>query len=275
MQEKKLPIFPKAENVSLKILSIYQQRRKTIMPVNTLNNEKTEAIKASLVVLLNQLENRKQRIIPKKAYIYIDDKIAPYIPRDEIEFLNIGISTLSNLNKQFESVDDLNSVKKLRQAELLFSKSTGLKDFTFPDYKSWINPTFLIYVEIEIQLDGFDRKAIDLLHRGYKSAGEEASWVVFNLRNLNQWFFKEKRIDYEDYRSKTLDLINQCRPELAQHRGYKKLLGNLILLILTLGTAFIVNKTINGHFLFFQKTDSAKQLDELSQILAGEKHLLP
>jgi len=66
---------------------------------------------------------------------------------------------------------------------------------------------------------------------------------------------------------------------LEQHRGYKKLLGNLILLILTLGIAFIINKFIinkalNDHFLFFQKTDSAKQLDGISQ-LVSENYLSP
>ncbi|HEY2567608.1 MAG TPA: hypothetical protein VGH95_07920, partial [Candidatus Aquirickettsiella sp.] len=95
------------------------------------NNNKTEAIKACLLVLLNTLENKKQMIATKKSYIYIDDKIAPYVPRDELDSLNIGTSTLSNLIKQFKSVDDLNSVKKLRQTELLFFKTDSLSEFKF------------------------------------------------------------------------------------------------------------------------------------------------
>ncbi|HEY2566537.1 MAG TPA: hypothetical protein VGH95_02350, partial [Candidatus Aquirickettsiella sp.] len=95
------------------------------------DNNKTEAIKDYLVVLLEKLENQKQIIATKKSYIYIDDKVAPYVPRDELNSLNIGTSTLSNLIKQFKSVDDLNSVKKLRQTELLFFKTDSLSEFKF------------------------------------------------------------------------------------------------------------------------------------------------
>jgi hypothetical protein len=40
------------------------------------------------------------------------------------------------------------------------------------------------------------------------------------------------------------------------------------LVILTLGTAFIINKAVNGQFLFSQKTDSAQKLDDLTQTVS-------
>ena len=270
MQEKKLPIFPKAENVSLKILSIYQQRKKITMPVNTLNNEKTNSIKESLAELLNQLKGVKRTFNEVVEFAGIG---LPFPFHFDIGALNKGIHTLERL--KFTSVDDLDSVKKLRESELFFLKTDGLKEFKFPDYKSQIEPTFLIYVGIEIQLDRLSKKTDDLYRRGYHSEGIIAKGVETELKKLNHWFLEEKRIDDDDYKTRALTVIDEARPILAQHRGCKKILGNLTLLILTLGTAFIVNKTINGHFLFFQKTDSAKQLDEISQILAGEKHLLP
>lgn len=268
MQEKKLPIFSKAENVSLKILSIYQQRKKITMPVNTLNNEKTNSIKESLAELLNQLKGVKRTFNEVVEFAGIG---LPFPFHFDIGALNKGIHTLERL--KFTSVDDLDSVTKLRESELFFLKTDGLKEFKFPDYKSEIEPTFLIYAGIEIQLDALLKKANDLFCRGFSDAGNTAHKLIFDLKELNRTYSQEKK--HEKYKFIANNIIDEARPILAQHRGCKKILGNLTLLILTLGTAFIVNKTINGHFLFFQKTDSAKQLDELSQILAGEKHLLP
>lgn len=227
------------------------------------NNNKTEAIKAYLVVLLERLENQKQIIATQKSYIYIDDKIAPYVPRDKLESLNIGTSTLSNLIKQFKSVDDLNSVKKLRQTELLFLKTDSLSEFKFPDYQSNISPDFLIYADIEIQLDVLDKKALELLHRGHTLVGTEASWVVLFLRNSNQLYFQEKEIDYFEYKTNVLPVFDRARPLLEQHRGCKKILTNLVALISTLGIAFIVNKCINNRYLFFPETKSSELLIEL------------
>lgn len=227
------------------------------------NNNKTEEVRQALVTFLSSLKDAKDGMEGLNYHTSFPLFGEIYTVREEIENLKEGIRILKAI--QFKSVDDLVSVKRLREAELFFSKNDVSKDFKFPEYQSHINPAFLMYVEIEIQLDALDKKALELFHRGYKSAGEGASWIVFNLRNLNQWFFQENRIGYDDYRSRTIEVIHQNRSELDQHRGYKKLLGNLILLILTLGTAFIVNKAFNGHFLFFQKTDSAEQLDNLNQ----------
>ena len=133
----------------------------------------------------------------------------------------------------------------------------------------------LAYADIEIQLDVLFKKSADLFYRGHHLAGNEAKGLVFDLKNLNRWYFKEKRMDYDEYQSKALRIIQKAKPELEKHRGYKKLLGNLVVLILTLGTAFIINKALNGHYLFFQKTDSAKQLDKISQTLDSVSDLLP
>ena len=92
------------------------------------------------------------------------------------------ISKLSAIQGDFL----LNSVKILRETELLFLKTDSLSEFKFPDYQSNISPDFLIYADIEIQLDVLDKKALELLHRGHTLVGTEASWVVLFLRNSNQ-----------------------------------------------------------------------------------------
>lgn len=232
------------------------------------NNKKTEAIKKSLNELLMKLEHEKQKISSKKSYIYIDDKIAPVIPRDKLEFLNITTSLLTCLIENFFSVDDLSSVKKLRETEIFFSNNYDLKKFTFPQYASQIDFILLTYADVEIELDTFDEKAKELLRRGHKKAGTQASWVVFVVRELIKFDFQEVKNNNFDYKANALAVINEAKPELEKHRGCKKLLGNLLLLILTLGTAHIANKIVNKHFLFFRETDSSKKLKQLEHTIS-------
>ncbi len=133
------------------------------------NNKKTETIKKSLGELLVKLEHRKQKIATSKSYIFIDDKITPYDPKDQLELLNKATSKLSNLIKQFNFVDDLNSVKEFRETELFFLNNYELENFTFPSYESQIDPNLLDHVNIEIRLDKLSKKADDLYRCGYYS----------------------------------------------------------------------------------------------------------
>lgn len=232
------------------------------MTIYAENNKKTENIKASLVVLLTKLENRKQRIATRKSYIYIDDKIAPYDPRDQLELLNKATSILSNLIRQFDSVDDFNSVKKLRQTELFF-KNPILRDYGFLNYKSQIDPNLLDYVNIEIKLDKLSKKADDLYRRGYHVEGIIANGVENDLRNLNRWHFEKKLIDPHDYKTQALAIIDKARPILEKHRGCKKILVNLFLFLISLGIAQAGNKLVNNRFFFFPETKSSLLLTNL------------
>lgn len=232
------------------------------MTTNIENNNKTEAIKASLEALLKKLEKRKQMIVDRKFYLYFGSRIPIYIPREKIKLLNIGISLLNNLNRQFDSVDDFNSVKKLRQTELFFKNPT-LKDFAFLNYKSQIDPPLLEYVNIEIRLDKLSKKAKNLDQRGYHSESIIAKHVATELNKLNHWYFEEKSIDPWDYKKRALAVIEEAKPFLKQHRGCKRILTNLAALIFSLGTAFIVNKCINKRYLFFPETKSSELLTKL------------
>lgn len=239
----------------------------------TTNNEtikRNEAVKEFLAGLLNQLKWEKNK------FNEVVEFAGGWLPLPfyfDIDSVNKGITTLENL--KFASVDDFNSVKKLREAELFFLENEGLKKFKFPVYKSHISSDFIKYVEIELELDKLAKKALDLSYRGHNLAAREADTIVSQLRDLNHWHFNKRRIGDYDYKSRALKIINEGRSELEKHRGYKMLLGNLILLISTLGTVFIVNNAVNGHFLFFQKTDSAKHLDTISQTLTAANQISP
>lgn len=221
-------------------------------------NEKDEDIERTLARLLNLLieKQTKTTALFKVCNKSVKDK------RDLTE----GIKILESI--QFKSVEDFNSVRKLREAELFFSKSKTLNGLVYSSYRNQINSSFLTYVDIEIQLDDLLHKVDDLAYRGFYSASTLTQEVVSDLKKLNLFYFEEKKMSCRDYKSEALTVIDSARPTLEQHRGYKELLGNLILLILTLGTAFIANKVVNGHFLFFRETETSKQLDKLGRTVA-------
>jgi hypothetical protein len=131
----------------------------------------------------------------------------------------------------------------------------------------------LIYTQINLQLDKLENKAKNLCDRDYILAYCKAANIVRLLRSLNHDYFTEKRIDYKTYKETFSDIINQERPELDKHRGYKQILGNLLILIATLGTGQLVNKAYTGNFLFF-KTDSAKHINTLSNMLEKMESLV-
>ena len=240
------------------------------MPANTLNNQKTENIKGSLAALLNQLKAEKIKF--NELVEFAGGRLHLHFHFD-IGSINKGIAILEKI--KFASADDFNSVKKLKEAELFFLKKDGLKAFKFPDYKSQINPMLLTYADIDIQLDVLSKKSEELLCRNPNLAAWEAKYLIFDFRNLNRWYFEEKKLTEEEYKSRALHIIDETRPVLEQHLGFKEILVNLLLLIATLGIAPSINKAVNDHFLFFQKNYGAKQLDAISQILITANQLSP
>jgi len=72
-----------------------------------------------------------------------------------------------------------------------------------------------------------------------------------------------------DFKKISTESIDIARITLEQHRGWKKILGNLALAIVGLGVGFIIaglihRKLSHGkHFLFFNHTDSKDKLDNM------------
>ncbi len=252
--EKKLYISQEVGNIFTNFLKFIIKEHKHNMIINAEIIKNTEEIGFAIIVLKHKLIKKKDIII----------NIEPI----DLEIINKGITILDNIKHNFESVADLDSIEMLKHAELFFSQNAVLRDFIFPEYQSKIPLSLKILADIEIQLEVLSKKADDLQLRGFRSASLIAKGVVSDLKNLNQWRFKEKIIGYNDYKSRALAIISEAKPILEQHRGYKKLLGNLILLLLTLGCAFIINKAVNNHFLFFRQTKSSEQLGKLDQIVS-------
>lgn len=235
------------------------------MFINTENNKKSDELKFLLRLLTNKLNQWVGDTIQVGSYGYDLDEIEPCIENEAVEYIDKGISIVEDLNRNFQSFNDLGSVKRLREAELYFSKDEYLKNYNFPNYKSYINPYFIAYIDLEDQLNDLFGKANDLFCRGFDSAGNTIHDLIFNFRRLNRAYFEKEEIKYEEYKFRALNIIEEARPILEQQRGYKKILGNLALFISIIGVfAFLVNKVVTGNFLFFEQTDSSKKLDEIN-----------
>ena len=121
--------------------------------------------------------------------------------------------------------------------------------------------------KIGLLLKKLENKAKNLQDRGHTQAFNEAKRIVELLHNLNQDYFFTKKISYDNYQTNALDVIKQNRSELDKHRGYKKILGNLVIGIATLGAAQVLNKICSGSFLFFKQTSSSECLENLSNAI--------
>jgi hypothetical protein len=231
-------------------------KKKTLkQPLDT--HEKSQALEKSLAQLLRDLKEQK-----------LKDANSGYT---NFETMNDGIKTLENI--QFASVDDLQSVKEVIEIKQFFSKSTILNSFYFPEYKSLIHPVLLTFAELEVQLDTLDMKARDLAARGHDLASAEVKSVVFHLRDLNQWFFIQKNMDYKEYKARAIAILYESLPIFNQHRDCNYIIANIMIFILTVGTFFLINKALTGKFLFFKETDTTRQVNKICQMISNAHSL--
>lgn len=81
-------------------------------------------------------------------------------------------------------------------------------------------------------------------------------------RNLHEEQFKNL--------SFKLDLharLEEHMDAFAEHRGYKRLLTNLMTLLFTAGVANLVHKASTGHWMFFNKTTTEEKVDKINDAL--------
>ncbi len=79
---------------------------------------------------------------------------------------------------------------------------------------------------------------------------------------------------YTEFQKVSSAAINKAKPILEEHRGWKKILGNVGLAIGLLGVGYVIagliNLKVNNQFLFFNKTDSAKKVDKLEELVRNQ-----
>ncbi len=174
----------------------------------------------------------------------------------------------------FTSVENLDSVDALVAVKALLKLQQHINNLDlciFPSYKGLIKPEILAYAKIEIQLDLLKEKVKNLYERNYSAAASAINEINADLHQLNKQFFVEKVINADEYKIKALENINKHKPILEKHRNYNYIIANLILAVLTLGTALLAHKVTYGSFLFFNQTDSSYKVAALNQVIENAK----
>lgn len=104
--------------------------------------------------------------------------------------------------------------------------------------------------------------------RGKYKAYRAAQRLYLDLKIAGNLYFQSYEIptmsQYQAFKRSCTRALNVGRGELEKHRGWKQILGNLAIAILTAGIGWVIAVAINKGF-FFSKTDSAKILDRIEQ----------
>lgn len=106
--------------------------------------------------------------------------------------------------------------------------------------------------------------------KALNDAHEKASKLHKKLTDASTAYFSNPtKATYKEFKRVCNKQIFKARPTLEKHRGWKRVLGNLLLAIAGLGVLYLLavacNKAITGNFLFFDKTESAKIVDAIEE----------
>lgn len=186
-----------------------------------------------------------------------------------------GITLLEKNN--FLSCENFQSVKYLIEVEN-YLKKYFKKSIYFSGFRKLILKDVLIHAEIEIKLDALKGDADVLYKNDCKLQLEYNALInsINRIRKFNKEHFIDKSYDYQSYQAKVLDVILQNKNCFKRNVSFNALLLNFIAFFLTGGLAFIVNKAVNGHLLFFNNKDISKKINELeNKIIDPLLHLKP
>ena len=117
-----------------------------------------------------------------------------------------------------------------------------------------------------IQLQQIKNKEIDLRQEGHVVAADAANILY---KKIKQIYKEVLPSDAEQFKKECQHAIDEARPQLESHRGWKLTLSYLTLTATGLGVLVVLadigHKLITGkHFSFFQ-TDAAQKLSALEE----------
>lgn len=182
------------------------------------------------------------------------------------------IDNICNLDNQLGKAEHYNegyyTVLYAHEDTMTLGKNPVEKGNNHPNNEE-IKPAVISLPELQQQflslLDKIKIKELDLRDRGYAVAADRAKELHGLIQEKHSDLI-EGKIDNPTFKRDCIDAINQARPELEQHRGWKQILGNLAFAIVGLGILYVaaglINKAVTGSFLFF-KTESAKKVEQL------------
>lgn len=107
-------------------------------------------------------------------------------------------------------------------------------------------------------------KTADLRKRNFEEDAKKAEELCANIAGLYEKY-QAKELTLEAFQEKALGQIEAVREPLETHRGWKQIIGNVVLAILGLGVLYLaaacINLAVNNRFLFF-RTESGLMLDQ-------------
>lgn len=121
-------------------------------------------------------------------------------------------------------------------------------------------------------LNSLDDKADALCENHYYMAANKAHELHYELNRYYKLFLENELSD-EEFKTRSITALDNARPELETHRGFKQILANIGLAIIGLGAIYVAAGLVNlaitgGKYFFFQfETESAKKLNELEQAI--------
>lgn len=120
------------------------------------------------------------------------------------------------------------------------------------------------------QLSLLEKKYKNLQERKEEQAYEVAKTLYEGLLHEGQRYFDHPQTEqsYAQFKQHCTNLIEEAKEELETHRGFKQILGNIMLAILGAGVLYLIAAGIHlaatGKFLFF-KTDSMNKIDAVEE----------
>jgi hypothetical protein len=125
----------------------------------------------------------------------------------------------------------------------------------------------------QIQLKQIKDKETELEKKGHFKAAYKAQILHNTLQEAVTKL--QDKWDFETFNTDCRTAITRAKPELEKHRGWKKVLVNLALLVVGLGVlnmlAVVFNKKLTKNFLFVVETDSSHKLEQLEQAVTSIK----
>ena len=126
-------------------------------------------------------------------------------------------------------------------------------------------------ITLEPHLKIIEAKGKELKGRGYEAAAKAAEKLKHDLETAQKLYLKEpnQKESFNQFEKSCQKAIETSRKELAKHRGWNHVLGNILLAIVGLGAfyalACLINKATTGNYLFFSNTASSDMLDSISK----------
>ena len=150
---------------------------------------------------------------------------------------------------------------------------TALKDKKPINFARWerMAPVFL-------QVKNIEMKAAELERRNELKAASAAYNLASKIRAEIQGYAEsdeqDEQLALNDFKIKAGRHIDASKNTLIHHREeWKYILANVTVGILLLGigyaAAILINKQVTGHYTFFSKTDSIKQVEQLNESIVA------